>query len=67
MDSFTALAKEIQELKDPAKLKQKSRELANLRSRIDQAAPEMLEKSQQARAKKQEYMQAVTSNSPAQR
>ncbi|BDS07877.1 hypothetical protein NT6N_29170 [Oceaniferula spumae] len=56
MDAFTALAKEVQELKDPAKLKEKTAELNKLRREIDQAAPTVIEKSNQAKAKQQEYL-----------
>ena len=49
MASFTALAKEIQQLKDPTKLKEKTHELQKLRHQIDQLAPQVFAKSQQAK------------------
>ena len=59
MDAFTALAAEIQQLKDPAKLAEKSRELRKLRKAIDQAAPAVLGKSREATAKKSAYLRSV--------
>ena len=59
MDAFTALAAEIQQLKDPSKLKEKSRQLADQRKAIDQAAPVVLAKSRDASAKKSAYQKAV--------
>ena len=62
MDTFTAIAKEIQQLKDPAKLREKTVMLNNLRLRIDQSAPEVLAKSRQATEKKQQYFKAAASH-----
>lgn len=59
MDAFTALAAEIQQLKDPAKLKEKSRTLAEHRKIIDQSAPGVLAKSREASAKKSAYQKAL--------
>lgn len=59
MDAFTALAAEIQQLKDPTKLPEKSRELKKLRKAIDQAAPDVLGKFQQAKTRKQEYLKTA--------
>ena len=59
MDAFTALATEIQQLKDPTKLAEKSRELRKLRKAIDQAAPAVLGKSREATAKKSAYLRSV--------
>jgi chromosome segregation ATPase len=59
MDTFTALAKEIQSLKDSAKLAEKSRELQKLRAQIDQSAPSVLEKANQAQSRKQAYLEAI--------
>lgn len=59
MDTFTVLSAEIQQLKDPTKLAEKSRELRKLRKAIDQEAPSVLSKSQQAKTRKQEYLKAV--------
>jgi len=59
MDAFTAFATEIQQLKDPTKLAKKYRELRKLRKAIDQAAPDVLGKSQQAKTRKQEYLKAA--------
>ncbi len=59
MDAFTALAAEVQQLKDPTKLPEKSSELKKLRKAIDQAAPDVLGKSQQAKTRKRQYMKAA--------
>lgn len=59
MASFTALAKEIQSLKDSAKLREKSRELKKLRRQIDLSAPSVLEKVHQAQARQQEYLESL--------
>lgn len=59
MEAFTALSKEIQQLKDPAKLKEKSREQAKLRQQIDQAAPGVLGKAKEAQSRRQQYLKRV--------
>ena len=59
MDAFTALAAEIQQLKDPTKLAEKSRELRKLCQAIDKAAPSVLGKSREASDKKSAYLRSV--------
>ena len=59
MDAFTALATEIQQLKDPTQLAEKSHELRKLRKVIDQAAPDVLGKSREASDKKSAYLRSV--------
>lgn len=59
MDRFTALAREIRGLKDPAKLREKSAALAKLRTRIDRQAPAVLEKTNQAVSRKRAYLEAL--------
>ncbi len=57
MPSFLPI--EIQQLKKPTKLDEKSRRLRKLRKAIDQGAPSVLGKFQQAKTCKQEYLKAV--------
>ena len=59
MDAFTILAKEIQQIKDPAKLREKTNQLAKLRQEIDQQAPSVLEKTKQAAQRKAVYHAAL--------
>jgi WD40 repeat protein len=59
MDDFTRIAAEIEKIKDPAKLKEKSRQLAEHRKAIDQSAQGVLAKSREASAKKSAYQNAL--------
>ncbi|MFK7909154.1 MAG: c-type cytochrome domain-containing protein [Akkermansiaceae bacterium] len=61
MESFTVLAKELQSLKDPTKLKDKSRALQKLRERIDVQAPALLGVLRKARVLQNDYFKSLKS------
>lgn len=62
MDAYTTLAAEIQQLKDPAKLAEMSRQLKELRKTIDAAAPAVLGKSSEANTKRAAYLKSLASS-----
>lgn len=59
MEAFTALAREIGRLEDPAELAEKTARLNELRAGIDRAAPAVLEQSRRAQSRRQAYLKAL--------
>ncbi len=59
MGNFTRLASKIGKLKDPSHLAKESDALASLRRPIDQAAPQLLSKQDEAKKRKVEYLKAL--------
>jgi len=59
MDNFTRLAVAIGKLKEPSRLAKESNALASLRRSIDQAAPRLFAKQDEARKCKDEYLNAL--------